>query len=296
MFETIFSVDLEDWDTSAYLRDYVTGRDTRPKIVEATVPILELLEKHGVKATFFVLGVLAERFPDLIKNIAQRGHEIASHGYSHTPLWNLTQESFRHELITTNLIIEDIVGIKPLGFRAPYASLDSRTSWAINILEQEGFKYDSSIFPMITPLYGVPNAPLCGYKISSKNIYENNPEGKIVEVPFTIFKFGPIKIPCTGGFYGRVLPAPVLKYFFKAINRFRPVNFYFHPWETFADIPKIKAPLFNKFVSYFNVKSYLRKIEHIVNAAKCITFIDYAESIMNPGAEQPASISQAFKG
>lgn len=133
---------------------------------------------------------------------------------------------------------------------------------------------------MATPLYGAPTAPCCGYKISSRDIYKNDPKSEIVEIPFTVFKFGPVKIPCTGGFYGRIIPLPVFKYFFKKINRDRPINFYFHPWETFAGIPKIKAPLFNRFVSYFNIKNYLEKIEHLLSCIEYMSFKDYAEMVM----------------
>jgi peptidoglycan-N-acetylglucosamine deacetylase len=280
MLKAILSVDLEDWDTSAYLREYVACGDICPKIIESTYPILELFEKKNIKATFFVLGIIAEKYPSLIRDIAQMGHEIASHGYSHTPLWNLTAESFKEELIKTNLIVGAIIGKKPLGFRAPYASLDASTAWAVDILKQEGFKYDSSIFPVATPLYGAPGAPFCGYRISSKNIYENDPASEIMEVPFTVCNFGLIEIPCTGGFYGRIIPLPILKYLFKVVNKDRPVNFYFHPWETFAGIPKIKAPAFSRFVSYFNIKNYLRKIEYLLDYIECISFREYTGIIM----------------
>lgn len=279
MTKALISVDLEDWYTSAYLREYVTKSDICPKIVESTSPILKLFERKGIRATFFVLGIIAESHPRLIKDISQKGHEIASHGYSHTPLWQLTPENFKNELRRTSLIIESITGTKPLGFRAPYASLDGRTSWAIDTLLEEGFKYDSSIFPMATPLYGAPVAPSRVYRISAKNIYKNDPESEMIELPFTVFSFGPIKIPCTGGFYGRVIPLAVLKYFFRIVNKDRPVNFYFHPWETFADIPKIKTPLFNWFVSYFNVNSYLKKIERLLDSFECIPLKEYVETI-----------------
>lgn len=279
MIKTFISVDLEDWDTSAYLRGHIAGSDNPPKILESTYPILEMFEKKNIKAAFFVLGIIAEKFPGLIQDISRKGHEIASHGYSHTPLWRLNRESFRGEVRKTNLIIENITGKKPLGFRAPYASLDKTTSWAVDILREEGFRYDSSIFPMATPLYGAPGAPNKAYRISAKNIYKDDPASEMVEVPFTIIGFGPVIIPCTGGFYGRVVPLPLLKYFFKIVNKDRPVNFYFHPWETFTGIPRIKAPFFNRFVSYFNVKHYLGKIEQLLDSCEFISFKEYAEMI-----------------
>ena len=194
----IISVDLEDWYTSAYLKDYVKGCDVlHPKIVESTGLILELFSRKKIKATFFVLGSVAERVPELIKRISDLGHEIASHGYSHTPLWALNRETFRDELRRTDFIIKGILGIKPLGFRAPYASIDQRTSWAIDILAEEGFEYDSSIFPMRTPLYGVEKAPNEPYRISSGDILREDSEGRIIEFPFSVLKAGWFNIPCT---------------------------------------------------------------------------------------------------
>jgi len=119
----LLSVDVEDWYTSAYLRDYISTQDCSPRIVESTLPILDLFNSNKVKATFFVLGTIAEKQPELIRRIASYGHEIASHGYGHTPLRNLTPREFKKEIRLTNQILETITGKKVLGFRAPYASL-----------------------------------------------------------------------------------------------------------------------------------------------------------------------------
>jgi peptidoglycan-N-acetylglucosamine deacetylase len=279
MIKTFISVDLEDWDTSAYLREHIVDSDICPKILESTYPILEMFEKKGIKATFFVLGIIAKQYPGLIEDISRKGHEIASHGYSHTPLWRLGREGFREEVRKTNLIIANITGKKPLGFRAPYASLDKKTSWAIDVLREEGFRYDSSIFPMATPLYGASGAPCKPYRISGRDIYKNDPASEMAEIPFTVVGFGPVKIPCTGGFYGRIIPLQILKYFFRIVNKDRPVNFYFHPWETFTGIPRVKAPFFNRFVSYFNANHYLKKIERFLEHCEFVSFREYAEII-----------------
>ncbi len=283
--KNLISVDLEDWHTSAYLAAYVKKTDICHRITEAAYPILEVFERKGVKATFFVLGSIAEQFPDLIKDIARKGHELASHGYSHTPLWRLTGRSFRDELRKTNRIIEDTAGIRPSGFRAPWASLDASTAWAVDILGEEGFKYDSSIFPVLTPLYGAPGAPVKAYRISARNIARNSPGSPIVEIPFTVACFGAIRIPCTGGFYGRVMPFPFLKYLLKTARRNGPVNFYFHPWETCARIPRIKVPVFNAFVSYYNAGNYLKKIEALLDCWEYMPFNTYVDSLTSGGAQ-----------
>lgn len=266
------SVDLEDWYSSAYLRDYVKLGELIPRIEQSTKLILELFEKKKLKATFFVLGSIAEKHPELIKEIARKGHEIASHGFSHTPLWDLNEETFEEEIVQTNKILFALTGKKIKGFRAPYASLDASTAWALDVLEKHGFEYDSSIFPMRTILYGVANAPTEIYQISSSNIFQNNPQAKLTEIPFSIFNSALLKIPCTGGIYGRFLPKFILQKLLKRIAKERALNFYFHPWEIDKEIPRIKVPLFNKIVSYYNCSSYLSKLDKLLDEFNFTSF------------------------
>lgn len=255
------SVDLEDWYTSAYLRKFVTPQNFESRIQESTELILTLFDCLNVKATFFVLGSIAEKFPNLIAEIHHKGHEIASHGFSHTPLWELDKTKFEAELIKTNDILSSITNKKVYGFRAPYASLDHSTSWSIEVLEKQGFIYDSSIFPMKTPLYGVKNAPLVSYKISARNIALPDEKGSILEIPFSVIKTPLGKIPCTGAIYNRFFPQALNQLLQGELAKKQALNFYFHPWEIDPSIPKIKAPILNRFVSYYNVKIYLKKIE-----------------------------------
>ncbi|MBM3245462.1 MAG: DUF3473 domain-containing protein [Candidatus Omnitrophica bacterium] len=276
--KNLISVDLEDWYTSAYLKNYVYKGSCSPRIIEAAEPILELFAKRKIRATFFILGSIAEHNTGLIKRIAGSGHEIASHGYSHTPLWKLSPASFKEEIVRTSDILEGISGARPVGFRAPCASIDQSTSWAIDILEEEGFHYDSSIFPMRTPLYGVNKAPVAPYAVASGDILKKDAKAKIIEIPFSIMRLGLFSIPCTGGFYGRIIPYPALHYLLRTVNKSRPVNFYFHPWETYPDIPRIRAPLFNRFVSYFNTKQYLSKIDRLLGSFDFITFEEFIKT------------------
>jgi polysaccharide deacetylase family protein (PEP-CTERM system associated) len=271
----LLSVDLEDWFTSAYLRHHVKPEECFWQIEESTLPILDLFDRKNVKTTFFVLGVIAEKHPQLIKEIARRGHEIASHGYNHTPLWQLTPEQFKHELQLTNNILQNITGKKVLGYRAAYASLDERTSWMIDMLEEEGFEYDSSIFPMKTILYGVNGAPHNTYRISSKKILQHTPGAKIIEIPFSVYRVGVLKIPVTGGIYGRLIPGAMLRYLLKQVAKNGAVNFYFHPWEAYGKTPRIKTPLFNQFISYYGAAGYLEKIEGIIDVFNFVTFEQY---------------------
>jgi peptidoglycan-N-acetylglucosamine deacetylase len=259
------SVDLEDWHTSAYLRNYVNKSNFQSRIEFSTEKILHLFSKKKVKATFFVLGSVAESHPELIKIISDEGHEIASHGFSHTPLWHLSAEEFKKELQQTNELLSGITSKKVIGFRAPYASLNLQTKWAVDILKEQSFLYDSSIFPMKTPLYGMPNTPLNCYRISSENLMESKSKNDIIEVPFTIFSAKGIKVPCTGGIYGRFLPEKIWVGLLKNIELIRPLNIYFHPWEIDDKLPRINVPVYNRLVSYYNIKNYLNKIEVLLN-------------------------------
>jgi len=268
----LLSVDLEDWYTSAYLRDYVSKEECSPRIVESTVAILDLFNSKNVKATFFVLGTIAEKEPELIRRISSNSHEIASHGYSHTPLWNLTPAEFKKEIRLANQILQDITGKKVIGYRAPYASLEHKTAWAITVLEEEGFKYDSSLFPMRTPIYGVSGNPLAVYRISRQDILKHTPEATLIEIPFTVLSLGPFKIPCTGGIYGRFLPTPILKLLLRQVVKSQPINFYFHPWESYSDIPRVAAPIYNRVVSYYNTSGYLAKIESVIGSFNFTSF------------------------
>src|SRR5690606_19576845 len=200
-----------------------------------------------------------------------------SHAYHHTPLWQKNEQQFRNEITATNKLIEDFTGKKVKGFRAPYASLNNSTAWVLPILEEEGFIYDSSIFPMKTPLYGVSNAPLDIYRIDKKNILKHHPNAALIEIPFTIFKYGFVEIPCTGGIYGRYLPLPLLKFLLNQISVKRSLNFYFHPWETDKDIPKIDAPLYNKMVAYYRTGTYLERIEAIISSFQFTSFEKFLE-------------------
>ncbi|HOE03864.1 MAG TPA: polysaccharide deacetylase family protein [Bacteroidales bacterium] len=270
----MLSVDLEDWYQSAYLRDFVDNDNAFPRIEQSTDKILKIFLQHQTSATFFVLGSIAEKHPALIKRIAEAGHEIASHGYSHTPLYNLTPESFRNEIIKTNQILEQITSVKPKGYRAPYASLNQQTAWALKIITDE-FVYDSSIFPMKTPLYGVAKAPLGIYRIAEHNVLEDDNNSNLIEIPFSIYKASCLSIPCTGGIYVRFLPFSMIKYFFSSIAKNRAVNFYFHPWETDTEIPRIKVPIKNRIISYYNVGSYPDKINKLLNNFRFCSIENY---------------------
>lgn len=277
MADHLLSIDFEDWHTTSHYRKYVTADNRVSRISATTGPILDMLDRRDIRATFFVLGSVAEEHPEIIRSIHKAGHEVASHAYSHTPLWDLQPEQFYHEISLTNTIIQDITGEKVLGFRAPFASLDNSTKWAIPILIEAGFKYDSSIFPMKTPVYGVNGAPVDAYYISDKDVRQSDPQKRLLEVPFTIMKTPLTNIPCGGGIYGRMLPEEVLKRMWLKIAKSRTLNIYFHPWETDAVLPKVRLPLYRKWLAHYNGSDYLGKLEKLASIFSFTSFYSYVK-------------------
>lgn len=259
------TVDLEYWYSAEFVRSYAP-EEKQDLINETTLPIIDLLGQYDVKATFFVLGQVAERYPSLIKEIHNGGHEIASHCYSHKTLYELGMEGFRKEIKLSIDILKSITGEPPLGFRAPSFSITSKTSWALEVLEQYGFRYDSSIFPIKTKLYGVSNAPTVPYFPDNKDLTKESPNGKIKEFPPSVFTCSKFKVPVAGGFYLRILPLKLLLHFYREINnRGCPLVIYFHPWETYHYLPKVKLPPLNSFITYYGIKNTLSKIEEIIS-------------------------------
>ncbi len=260
------SFDLEYWYSAEFVsRHLPSGFRGEDGVMESVTPILELLARYNTRATFFVLGTVAERYPDLIGDIFKRGHEIASHGYSHRMLHDLGREEFAREIDKSVNLLESITGSKPIGFRAPSFSLDNTTSWALEILRQYGFKYDSSIFPIKTPLYGMPDAPRYPYRPSPGDITRDAPDGDFIEAPLTVFRTMGANIPVAGGFYFRVLPLWFLKLALRRVNRSRPAIVYLHPWETLPSTPRLGTmPRWNRLVSYWGMNSALRKLERLL--------------------------------
>jgi polysaccharide deacetylase family protein (PEP-CTERM system associated) len=255
-------IDLEHWHCIELLRNCPL-EDPVDQVPEAVRPILNLLDKYETKATFAILGTVAKQHPELVEEIYSKGHEIASHAWSHKTLYELGKDGFEEEVKKSVKILKYITGEGPIGFRAPSFSIDNSTKWALDILVKYGFKYDASIFPIKTGLYGMPNACVHIYRPSADNLAEDDPFGKIVEFPMTVMKMG-VNIPISGGFYLRLLPIWFLKYAIRKVNKERPVIIYIHPWETYIETPKVKLPLFSMFVTYYGIESALSKLEALL--------------------------------
>ena len=259
------TIDLEPWYANEFLIKHLPEQK-QDQIEESLEPILDLLDEFQTKATFFVLGIVAKKYPRLVREIHNKGHEIASHAYSHQTLSNLGQTRFEKEIRESVELLTSITGEKPIGFRAPSFSISNSTKWAFEVLKKYGFKYDSSVFPIKTMLYGVPNAPLSMYRPSINDIAKHDPRGDIVEFPMTVLKFGK-NIPISGGFYLRVLPSMFLHFAIRQVNKSRSAIIYIHPWETYPMTPRIaQAPAFSRFVSYYGINSALEKLRCLLES------------------------------
>src|SRR6185503_7031515 len=196
------------------------------RVCANTERLLELFDETGVTATFFVLGWVAERFPRLVRQIAAAGHEIASHGYHHQLLYTLTPAQFREDVRASKALLEQASGTAVIGFRAPSYSIVESSLWTLDILIEEGYAYDTSIFPIHHDRYGIPNAERHEHVIDRK-------AGSLIELPASTTRVGNVNLPIAGGGYFRLLPYAWTHWGIDRVNRLerKPVVFYVHPWE-----------------------------------------------------------------
>lgn len=249
------TIDVEDYFQVTAFEGVVDRQDwaVYPSRVENnTRRVLDLLDEYSIKATFFVLGWIAERLPDIVLDISKRGHEVACHGYGHELVYTLAPEAFRADVRRSKAFLEQLTGTPVLGYRAPSYSITQKSLWALDILIEEGFAYDSSIFPIVHDNYGIPGAERFSYTIT-------RPAGSILEFPLTTLNMNmlgrKIALPIAGGGYLRLLPAGVIQWGMRRINQIeqQPTVLYFHPWEIDADQPRIRASLKSRFRHYLNL-------------------------------------------
>ncbi|HTM58566.1 MAG TPA: polysaccharide deacetylase family protein [Candidatus Udaeobacter sp.] len=277
------SFDIEDWFHPELVRDNVGTTEHRSVVRDGTIAILAALAKHGKLATFFVLGDVAAEDPDLVRTIAAAGHEIACHGMTHRPLWALDRDSFRAELRAFRAAIVAALGRDPVrGFRAPTFSLDRRTAWALEVLAEEGFEWDSSIFPMRVGLYGVHGAPRSIYRPSVSNPAREDPHGRLLEFPVTIGGPRISGLPVAGGFYLRVLPVSIVTATLDRVARRRPIALYLHPWECVPDLPRVRLSPLAAFVTYRGLASVPAKLDRLIARYPCDTMSRILERYGRP--------------
>jgi len=261
------TIDVEDYfQVNAFARHVRQDEwDSFPLRVDGnTRRILDLLDSYSIKATFFILGWVADRCPGLVREIQKRGHEIACHGYAHELIYVIGPERFREDVRHAKSLLEDISGVSVNGYRAPSYSITGQSLWAMEILVEEGFTYDSSIFPVMHDTYGIPDAQ------RFPHLY-NTQSGTIKEFPLTTWPLRlpgkEIRLPVAGGGYLRLLPAAFLIWAIGSINRDegKPAVLYFHPWEIDPGQPRIKAGIKSRFRHYLNLERTEGKLNKILS-------------------------------
>ena len=257
------TIDVEDYfQVSAFAR-HISRDDWHhlPCRIERNMDvILKLLDEHDAKATFFTLGWIAERYPEMVKRICDNGHEIASHGYHHLRASDQTMEEFRHDVMSSKALLEDISGQKVRGYRAPSFSINEKNLWALDVLKDEGYEYSSSIYPIKHDHYGMPDAPRFGFR-------PMGPSG-ILEIPATTaFLFGR-NLPASGGGYFRMMPYQFSRFLMNRVNAKDGESciFYFHPWEIDPDQPRQQGVSFKtRFRHYVNLSRMESKIASLLS-------------------------------
>ncbi len=256
------TIDVEDYFQVAAFNDIVepsswAGYESR--VDNNTSRILDLLDQKQTKATFFVVGWVADRYPHIVRNIADRGHEVGCHSYWHQKIYDLTPEAFKEDTRRAKDVLESILGLPVYGYRAPTYSITEKSLWALDILEELGFHYDSSIFPVVHDNYGIPKAPRFRYNLPNHNM---------VEYPISTGKFANRNIPVSGGGYFRLFPYRLTKYALKRINETenQPFVFYLHPWEIDPGQPRFdKARWFSRFRHYNNLSATYSRLEMLLD-------------------------------
>lgn len=278
------TIDVEDYFQVTAFEDVVDRCDwcVYPSRVENnTRKVIDLLEEHDLKGTFFVLGWVAEHFPILIRQISDRGHEVACHGYGHELVHRIGPDSFRADVRRAKGVLENITGHRVLGYRAPSYSITAKSLWALDILIEEDFAYDSSIFPIFHDQYGIPGAERFPHDIVRE-------AGTIREFPLTTLAMTlpgrKLALPIAGGGYLRLLPAGMIYWGMHRINLNdgQPVVLYFHPWEIDPGQPRIRARLKSRFRHYVNLDLTEDKLRYLFKGLEFGTMSDVLG--MNGGA------------
>jgi polysaccharide deacetylase family protein (PEP-CTERM system associated) len=256
------TIDLEDYfHVSAYAgRVRLEDWDMYPsRVAQNTDRLLELLDQHACRATFFVLGWVAEKKPEVVARVAAAGHEIACHSLLHRRVFDLTPQEFREDTRRAKGVIEDASGKLVVGYRAPSFSITKRSVWALDILVEEGFQYDSSIFPVEHPSYGIPTAPRTPFWIGT-------PSGRILEFPMPTLAIGSTRSPIGGGAYLRLLPYRYTRWSIRYLNRQEnsPVCAYLHPWELDPQQPRMGGNLSARARHYFGLRGTESKLKKLL--------------------------------
>lgn len=258
----LFTVDVEDYfQVVAFERmvDRATWNSYPSRVEANTDRLLALLDRHGVRGTFFTLGWIGRRHPALVRRIAAQGHEIASHGHWHRRVTTLSPEEFRRDIRESKAVLEGLSGHACRGFRAPSFSIVPGYEWALDVLLEEGFRYDSSMFPIRRPDYGYPNALDTPFLIQ-------RPAGTLLELPLATTRLAGLRLPAAGGAYLRQLPFGFIRRAFRSwADRGVSASFYIHPWEYDADQPRLPCGRLTTIRHYRNLHRTWGLLERLLD-------------------------------
>ena len=259
------SIDVEDYfHVSAFASaiDRADWHKQESRVTRNTEMLLDMFDDAETKCTFFVLGCVAEQYPHIVRTITDRGHEVASHGYSHRLIYEQTPEEFRNETLRSKQLLEDLAGQSVKGYRAASYSITDRSLWALEILADAGFEYDSSIFPVRHDRYGIPDAPTLPHRITLDS------GRQLVEFPMTTVGLPGYRLPIAGGGYFRIFPYFVTKWAYRYLNNVKkaPVVFYLHPWEIDPSQPRIEASRLSKFRHYRNLEKTEARLKDLLKS------------------------------
>jgi len=258
------TIDVEDYFQVSAFAPYIPRLEwnTRECRVEHNVNrILAMLDKHQTKATFFTLGWIAERYPQLVRQIVAQGHELASHGYGHERASDQTQESFFTDIDLAKILLEDLSGVEVRGYRAPSFSIGKNNLWAFDCLQKAGYRYSSSIYPIRHDHYGMPDSPRFAYEVRDG----------LLEIPVTTVRLFNRNLPSSGGGYFRLLPYAISRWMLGQVNTNdkEAAIFYFHPWEIDADQPRVAGiNAKTRFRHYVNIDRMEGRLDQLLRDFK----------------------------
>ena len=259
----VLSVDVEEYYHATIFREGIGARAAGTfvsRVEESMDRVLALLADADVRATCFVLGEVAAAHPAIVRKIAGEGHEVACHGYGHELVSRQSPEEFRADIGRARRLLEDIAGTSVIGYRAPSFSIGAGQTWAYDILLEEGFRYDSSVYPIVHDRYGDPGAPRFPYDVW------RNDSGTLVEFPIGTARVLGVNLPIGGGGYFRLLPSTLTWLGIRRVNRQdrRPVMFYFHPWELDPGQPRFRMPWRHRVRHYVGMRRQAAKLSTLL--------------------------------
>lgn len=274
----IISFDIEDWFHPEIFAGKFPQEEwplLESRVKQDTEIILNFLSRKGLKATFFFLGWVAERYPELVTAAVRGGHEIASHGYAHSMITKMTPGEFRKDLRKSLDILNALSDEPVTGYRAPTFSVTRDTLWALPIMYEEGIRYDSSVFPIYHDRYGIPDAPRTPYIIYRENGAE------IMEYPMTTVPLGKYNLPCGGGGYFRLYPFPLTLNLMKRCQRSgQAIMFYAHPWEFDTGLPKVELGLASRIRHYRGIDKFLKRLDTVTSRFPFTSFREASRDML----------------